>query len=621
MSFCFPLAIAIPILAAGAIPFLERIAPRLAARLGVAAGLLTAGCALALIPQVGKESLYAFSWIPGMVRVGLYPGALGVYLAALAAVVGSLCLLYLGEEEGRHHALMLLFIGAAVAALLLDNFLARYFALELVAISACLLMAQGDFKTALRSYFIIRLGDVGFLAGMLLLFRGTGSFNIQYVIGRGGDIPPSLLTPAAACFLLATAVKAAQFPFHVWLLGTTAAPTPAGALVQAVMPGLGLYLLLRVWPLFAGLAWWGEAVLWVGALSALLAAAVALAQDDLRRLWAYSTVSQFGVMVFALAAGAPFAAQVHLLGHVLPRALLSLSGGRSHPTPAAYGGFPSPLPNLGEGRGRRGGRRALAPLPGALVLLGLTLLSGFWSKEAVLARQHPALVAVEVALVLTFAYALPACRLRGSEATEIKPQQLIPLFVLAAGALASLLGVGPLVRWLSCRLGASEEGLPEAWALVRYFLTSPAVLLSLLVVPMGFLLFARHRVVFEALGEQTGLKVLPLVRRGFSLEALYPRLGNSLLATADLLWRYFEVGVLDRFNYLVAGGMTRLAGLLLRYFDVGVLDRFNYLTARGAMRLGRTFRRAHTGYLGHNLWWVVGSFVVLLLLLAGFLSR
>jgi NADH:ubiquinone oxidoreductase subunit 5 (subunit L)/multisubunit Na+/H+ antiporter MnhA subunit len=353
-----------------------------------------------------------------------------------------------------------------------------------------------------------------------------------------------------------------------------------------------------------------EAVLWTGALNALLGATVALAQEDFKRLWAYSTVSQFGVMALALAAGAPFAAQFHLLGTVLPRALLSLC---PHLTPAAYGGFPSPLPNLREGRGRRGGVRALTLLPGTLTLLGLPLLSVFQSREAILVRRHLALVALELALALTFAYLLRASWLRRDEPAEMRPQQLISLLILSAGVLASLLGVGPLVRWLSASLGADDVLFPEVWALVSYFFTSPAVLLPLLA--LSFFFLARRRVAFEALG------VPPFVRRGFGLEAFYSRCGGSLLAIAELLWRYFEARMLDRVNYLVAGGALAIAELLWRYFEARMLDRVNYLVAGGARKFGLTLRRAHTGYLAYNLWWVVGSFLVLLLLLAAFLGR
>jgi hypothetical protein len=143
-----------------------------------------------------------------------------------------------------------------------------------------------------------------------------------------------------------------------------------------------------------------------------------------------------------------------------------------------------------------------------------------------------------------------------------------------------------LVRWLSASLGADDVLFPEVWALVSYFFTSPAVLLPLLA--LSFFFLARRRVAFEALG------VPPFVRRGFGLEAFYSRCGGSLLAIAELLWRYFEARMLDRVNYLVAGG---------------------------ARKFGLTLRRAHTGYLAYNLWWVVGSFLVLLLLLAAFLGR
>ena len=180
-------------------------------------------------------------------------------------------------------------------------------------------------------------------------------------------------------FLIAAAAKSAQFPFQTWLPDAMEAPTPISALIHAAtMVNAGVYLLARFYPAFATVPYWREAVMAVGMISALLAAVMALVATDLKRVLAYSTVSQLGYMVYAVGAGGIFASQFHLLSHAVFKALLFLGAGAVIHAAGTrdmrqMGGLGKQMPVV----------RAVFVI-GALALAGMPILNGFWSKELVL---------------------------------------------------------------------------------------------------------------------------------------------------------------------------------------------------------------------------------------------
>ena len=183
----------------------------------------------------------------------------------------------------------------------------------------------------------------------------------------------------AFSFLIAAAAKSAQFPFHTWLPDAMEAPTPVSALIHAAtMVNAGIYLLARFYPAFEAVPGWRTAVILVGLISALIAALSALIATDLKRVLAYSTVSQLGYMVYAIGAGGVLASQFHLLSHAVFKALLFLAAG-------------SVIHSVGTRDLRRmgglGGRMPFVRnvfIIGALALAGVPILNGFWSKELIL---------------------------------------------------------------------------------------------------------------------------------------------------------------------------------------------------------------------------------------------
>jgi NADH-quinone oxidoreductase subunit L len=220
---------------------------------------------------------------------------------------------------------------------------------------------------------------VGLLVGGLIIFVYTGSYDIDKFLAGAGNVPANILGLLAFGFLIAAAAKSAQFPFQTWLPDAMEAPSPISALIHAAtMVNAGVYLLARFYPAFQNVPYWREAVMAVGMISALLAAIMALTAWDIKRVLAYSTISQLGYMVYAIGAGNVYASQFHLLSHSVFKALLFLGAG-------------AVIHNIGTrdmhemgGVGRKMPFVQWVFIIGALALAGIPIFNGFWSKELIL---------------------------------------------------------------------------------------------------------------------------------------------------------------------------------------------------------------------------------------------
>jgi NADH-quinone oxidoreductase subunit L len=180
----------------------------------------------------------------------------------------------------------------------------------------------------MKALIMTQVGGLGLLLAAALLFAYSGSFDINIFISNPSLFPSNILAIMAFGMLIAAAAKSAQFPFQTWLPDAMEAPSPISALIHAAtMVNAGVYLLARFYPAFKDVPGWTMSVMIVGMLSALMAALMALVANDLKRVLAYSTVSQLGYMVYAVGAGDILASQFHLFSHSVFKALLFLAAG------------------------------------------------------------------------------------------------------------------------------------------------------------------------------------------------------------------------------------------------------------------------------------------------------
>ncbi|MGC5659837.1 NADH-quinone oxidoreductase subunit L [Micromonospora sp. WMMD723] len=383
----------------------EGTARRAAIGLGVAGAAGALLVAVLLLVRVGDPVETSTTWIDlGGLRVTLgvrLDGvaalvAVAVTAVALAVQVYSVAYLRRGPHDDvevdhrypPYAAQISLFTAAMLLVVVSGDLILLLVGWEVMGLCSYLLIAHDRRlpeapAAAMKAFLVTRVGDVGFLLGIALLGVSAGSFRIADVLAHDHATG----TLAAACLLLLAGVagKSAQFPLHTWLPDAMAGPTPISALIHAAtMVAAGVYAVTRLYPLFTG-APVALAVLGVlASITLLLGALAATAQDDLKRVLAWSTVSQLGYMTGALAVGAPAAALFHLLTHAAFKALLFLAAG------AVIHAVGTTLLS------RMGGLRRSMPvtfwctLIGLGALAGVPPLSGFWSKDGVLAAAEAA---------------------------------------------------------------------------------------------------------------------------------------------------------------------------------------------------------------------------------------
>ncbi|HEY44290.1 MAG TPA: NADH-quinone oxidoreductase subunit L [Anaerolineae bacterium] len=471
----------------------------LAACFAVAAGLSS----LALLPFTSDSAAITIEMGSVFGRFTFVPDGLGVFLAIIAAVVGSLAVIFSidymhGEEQlGRYYSLVLFFIGAMAGLGLSGSFLLMFLFWEITAFcSYALISFHNDDPKAvaggIKALIMTQLGGIGLLVGALIAHDYLNSYQIHDFLANASALPPNTLTFIAFGFLLAAAAKSAQVPLHTWLPDAMEAPTPVTALIHAAtMVNAGVYLLARFYPAFESVPGWSVSVITVGLLSAILAAMMAIVSTDLKRALAYSTVSQLGYMVFAVGTGGVFASQYHLLSHSIFKALLFLSAG----TVIHVVGTRDM--RLMGGLGKQMPITRLVFIIGSLALAGIPIANGFFSKELVLETglEYGPVWAYAGMLIGTGLTALYTLRMiamvfygetRVTEKVhDAPPAMRISLGILAFGTLTSWLLAGPFGHMLEASLPFHDLHFRETSELVIEILSTPATWIVLLVVALG----------------------------------------------------------------------------------------------------------------------------------------
>ena len=478
------LAVAVPAVGALSVSF----TPRHARGLTVASAVAAAVPAWLLLSAAarGERLQSATTWLPAGdgLAVGLRLDPLSATLSATVATVGLGVLVYsvgyFGEDARRRSALagLLAFLAAMQGLVLADGYLALLIFWELVgAASARLIAFNRDDReaapAAVRAFLTTRTADVGFYLAVLGLFAATGS------VAFTAERPDGALGAVVAVGLIVAAVgKSAQAPLQTWLMGAMAGPTPVSALLHsATMVAAGVYLLTRSHELLLG--WPLALVGWIGALTAVAAAGIALAQDDLKRVLAGSTSSQLGLMFVGLAAGGPAVAVFHLVAHAAGKAAMFLAAGIFQHARGS-----TALEDLaGVGRDRRAGFACF--LVGALSVAAVPPLAAFWSKEHIAAATEENVFWFALVLVATAgaaAYLLrPALLLwrRGSLRTsERRAPGYTPMLIGAAMFAVGSLAVGALGEPLGDLLGGTlpSSALSLALSLIALLVGGGAVL-------------------------------------------------------------------------------------------------------------------------------------------------
>jgi NADH-quinone oxidoreductase subunit L len=491
---------------------------------------------------------------------------------------------YMSRERdyGRYFACLNLFTFAMLLLVLADNLVLMFVGWEGVGLCSYLLIGYWFEKPSAadagkKAFLVNRIGDAGFLLGILFLWSAAGTtslFGLEIAVASS-VIAPSLATLSAVLLFVGAVGKSAQIPLYIWLPDAMEGPTPVSALIHAAtMVTAGVYMVARLNPLYSYSPAAGQIVALVGALTAVYAGTIALVHNDIKRVLAYSTISQVGYMFLGCGIGAYAAGVFHLFTHAFFKSLLFLAAG-------------SVIHALsGEQDLRRmGGLKKYLPrtypvfLVGALAIAGVPFLSGFFSKDAILVSafaQGRTFVGIcgLAGAVLTAFYMFrliflvffgsercPAevkSHIHESPAVMTRPLAVLAFLSIVAGyvGLPAVLGnrVNLFSRFLEPVVWPAAEGHMSSGAEWTLVLVSAAC--AVVGIWLAFLFYVRN----TALPGRWSARmpgVYRLLGRGYYVDEIYDAiLINPLVRSADTVYRRFDLGVIDA----AVDGAGRAAG-------------------------------------------------------------
>jgi NADH-quinone oxidoreductase subunit L len=523
---------------------------------------------------------------------------------------------YMEHDAGfyRFFAWLSLFVVAMLILVMADNYLLMFVGWEGVGLCSYLLIGfwferPAPYYAAKKAFVMNRIGDWGYTIGIITIFLVFGSMNFVDVFKRLEESAPAQATLTLICVALffGATGKSAQLPLYSWLPDAMEGPTPVSALIHAAtMVTSGVYLVARSMPLFEVAGPSLQVVGVVGAITALFAATIALVQFDIKRVMAYSTVSQLGYMFLALGVGAPIAAIFHLATHAFFKALLFLGSG-------------SVIHGLGGEQDMRkmGGLRRKMPVTFWTMLIAggalaaLPPLAGFWSKDEILGAAFVngrfVLYAIGIitavltafyvtrALWMTF-YGEPRDHHLYDHAHESPRVMTLPLSALAVGSavLGILIGFPPEQGFIHSFLapvveaaGVAEHA-PEIATIV--VLAGVSVLAGAIGIAVGISMYVRHRPDAAALTRAAGPLYRILVNRYYVDELYDHRIVDAARAIAGASWA-FDIHIID-----------------------GLANRLGWALAIG----GQGLRRVQTGIVGNYALTIVAGLLLILVAYGGY---
>jgi NADH-quinone oxidoreductase subunit L len=581
-----------------------RRAGRPAAWLSIVVSLGSLGATVAAwhgtVPDVAGRILWEWIAVEDgvLTAVGVLADERSTLMLILVALVSLLVqvysLGYLADEEppslGRYYAYQSLFAFSMMGLVLAPNFVQLFICWELVGLCSYLLIGYWygrpeAARAAVKAFWVTKAGDAFFLAGIVMLWSRTGTFDFSelFELAQSGSEALTGLGLITFFIYLGAAGKSAQFPFHIWLPDAMEGPTPVSALIHAAtMVTAGVYLLFRTVFLFEQAPEVLAAVGWIGAFTALLAATLACVQTDIKRVLAYSTVSQLGYMMAAIGAGFVGAGFLHLLTHGVFKALLFLAAGA-----VIHAVGTNDIFAMG-GLARRMPQTFVVFVIGTFSLAGIPFFAGFFSKEEILGAAWVGGLTMPFAMLVLAAFltafymlrvvfvaflrAPSADRAAGhghGPAHDAPAIMTAPLWFLAALAMA--IGIGISVWHLE------REFEPPTW------LTPLAVGVALAGMVLAWLVYGLRVVSADRLYASLAW-ISEAATERFWLDDLFALVYRRVIlgVSAGVGWvdRYIVDGILN-----VLSAWTLTAGDRLRRIQSGQAQDYVYGIALGVLLL------------------------------------
>ena len=593
-------------------------AARIALGASLATLLLSAAVSLSVIADVATYVRPMPTWIDvGGVTVSfdLLIDQLTAVMLLVVTGVGFLVHVYSvgymhGDERySRFFAYLNLFLASMLILVLAENLLVLFLGWELVGLSSYLLIGfwfedRANATAAKKAFITNRVGDVSFMVAMFLAFAAVGTLDILGLVENAETLASGTAFALVVLFLGGAAAKSAQIPLYVWLPDAMAGPTPVSALIHAAtMVTAGVYLLVRLSPVLVQSLSGMEVIAYIGAATALLAAIIAVRQDDIKKVLAYSTVSQLGFMVLAVGVGAFRESIFHLVTHAFFKGLLFLVAGSVMHAMANRTDI-----------WQMGGLRKAMPvtfwtaLIGWLAISGVPPFAGFFSKDQILTEAYfhgygaiwimGLLAAILTAFYMSrwfFLIFLGAPRYPSDVHPHESPRSMtVPLIVLAVlstvgGAALNAVHTGPLYRFLEPTVGPIDGlGYEPYGPLEESVLIPLAIVAAAIGIAAAYLLYLRRPVQGARTSEPLTGPVAELAERRFFVDEAY----EAVFVTAG-------------------GGLSRA----LVWFDTRVIDGLVNGAGTGSITLARSVRGAQSGLVRRYVGVMVLGVIVLLAVL------
>jgi NADH-quinone oxidoreductase subunit L len=553
----------------------------------------------------------------------------------------------------RFFAFLGLFAFGMYVLVLSDNLLTFFVGWEIMGLCSYLLIGFWYAKpsardAAVKAFMTTRIGDVFMLLGIVYLYSVTGTLSFREIFTEEtlltlASVPSGFLGFSAAGLIglllfIGTIGKSAQFPLHVWLPDAMEGPTPVSAMIHAAtMVSAGVYAVVRMFPLISLDPTTMTIVAFIGAFTAIFAATIAVAQNDIKRVLAYSTISQLGFMIAALGIGAYVAAVFHLITHAFFKALLFLGSG------SVIHGMEHGVLHTGnhhvdpQDMFNMGGLRRKMPITfwtfliGGFALAGFPLVTaGFWSKDEILAdawgHGHWAVfLTLAVAAFMTAFYTMRQITLtflgeprtpEAEHAQETPWTMTVPLIILSIFAIGyGWVGIpehfpvfgGLVPNWLHEFVGGTLAEHPEA---VEF---NAIPLLTSLVVALGGLYagWVTYRNVISSAHDRFQI---PLLKNKYYFDEFYDRVfvKPAYWLAENVVYKFMDQGVIDGVLHVFGPLTDRFGSFIRNYFDLPVINRFfGDGSAEVTYRAGDRLRVVQTGRIQQYLMLALVVFIAI----------
>jgi len=582
-----------PLAAAAVILFVGRFSKPLSA--GLAIGSAAVGCVLSwwLFFQPDPAVSLQFPWIeigdalriPIGVTVDHLSKVMLVVVTTIATLVFTYSIGYMKTEEGywRYFAGLALFLFSMLGIVLADNFMMMFIFWELVGLSSYILIGHYFKKdsaadAAKQAFIVNRVGDFGFLLGILFLWAATGTLMFGELTTGGIAVfaaNPFYLTVACVLVFCGTVGKSAQMPLHVWLPNSMEGPTPVSSLLHAAtMVAAGVYMLARIFPILEAAPGALDVIAWVGGITCFGAALMATQQDDIKRILAYSTISQLGYMVLGIAsANTSDVAIFHLFTHACFKCLLFLCAGSvivgMHHEQNIWkmGALKNKMPFT-----------FLAMFAGGLALSGCPPFSGYYSKDLIIAWavvKYPFLGWLSVATAgLTAFYMVRLLvvvflgKPRDDHAKHAHESPLVMLIPLACLALPSFIAGWPFIEKIFFHV-EDPPGVPP--------LLHPVLLLLFAVgVVSAYLLYRR--------ADKDPI-FIPFFANRLYIDDLYDWMVKNIQDAGAAVLSWADRWVVDLLIVQVPSKLAWAGGFVLRFLQIGNIQAYAFFFGAGVIGL------------------------------------